>query len=123
MRRWRRSFPPTVVACGALAVVVAVTAMLPALAHAHWDITALPRVDRTTRLGVDARRLDPTFHTVGHKAAYDGQFYWGIAVDPVGAGHVHGALDKPSYRYGHPLLAWLAWLVSGGDARGAAVAL
>ena len=81
-----------------------------------WSLTALPRVDSKTKLGAVARALDPGFHTV-HPGAYDGQFYWGIAVDPLATGDAHKAFDKPSYRYGHPLYGWLAWLVSAGWAK------
>jgi hypothetical protein len=69
-----------------------------------------------------ARAVDPGFHTV-HPGAYDGQFYWGIAVDPLATGRAHKAFDKASYRYGHPLYGWLGWLVSAGRARAVPVAL
>jgi hypothetical protein len=49
--------------------------------------------------------------------AYDGQFYWGIAIDPLATGTLHHAFDKPSYRYGHPLYGWLGWLLSADHAR------
>jgi hypothetical protein len=84
-------------------------------------VTSLPRVDAATPLGAEAKRIDPRFRTV--HGSYDGQFYWGIAVDPLAVGNVHAALDKPSYRYGHPLYGWLGWLLSAGQARAAALAL
>jgi hypothetical protein len=105
-----------------LAVVVAVVAMIPTLHSAGWSLTALPRVDAKTPLGAAARSVDPQFHTV-HPGAYDGQFYWGIAVDPLATGRVHRAFDKPSYRYGHPLYGWLGWLLGAGRARAAPAAL
>ena len=74
----------------------------------------MPRVDSTTKLGAAALGLDRDFHTV-HPGAYDGQFYWAVAVDPLARGNVHRLLDKPSYRYGHPLYGWLGWLLSGGQ--------
>ena len=82
----------------------------------------LPRVDSATRLGTLARALEPGFRTV-HPGAYDGQFYWGIAVDPLAIGKLHGAFDKASYRYGHPLYGWLGWVLSAGQARAAAAGL
>jgi hypothetical protein len=96
--------------------------MLPTLRSAGWSLSALPRVDAKTKLGAAARALDPGFHTV-HPGAYDGQFYWGVAVDPLALGRVHNAFDKASYRYGHPLYGWLGWLFSAGRARAAPAAL
>ena len=72
--------------------------------------------ERCDKTGASA--LDPGFRGV-HSAGYDGQFYWGIAVDPLALGSVHRYFDKPSYRYGHPLYGWLGWLVSGGQATAA----
>jgi hypothetical protein len=69
-----------------------------------------------------ARAHDPSFRTVP-AGAYDGQFYWGIAVDPIATGDVHQAFDAASYRYGHPLLGWLGWLLSAGQARAVPFAL
>ncbi len=117
--RPRRVPPPAV---GLLAVLVASIAMLAALSMDNWSLTALPRVDSMTRLGKAARTLDPGFHTV-HPGAYDGQFYWGIAVDPLATGTVHKAFDKASYRYGHPLYGWLGWLLSAGKPRAVPAAL
>ena len=96
--------------------------MIPTLRHAGWNLTALPRVDSKTKLGAAVRAVDPGFRTV-HPGAYDGQFYWGVAVDPLAIGHVHNAFDKASYRYGHPLYGWLGWLFSAGRARAVPAAL
>jgi len=109
-------------ACGVLAVLAALVALIPVLRPVGWDLTALPRVDANTGMGTAARRVDPGFHAVT-TGAYDGQFYWGIAVDPIATGDVHQAFDTASYRYGHPLLGWLGWLLSAGQARGAPAAL
>jgi hypothetical protein len=73
-------------------------------------------------MGKAARARDPGFRTVT-TGDYDGQFYWGIAVDPIATGNVHQAFDTASYRYGHPLLGWLGWLLSAGRARAAPAAL
>jgi hypothetical protein len=96
--------------------------MVPTLRSASWDLTVLPRVGASGALGAEAHRLDPGFHTV-RRGAYDGQFYWAIAIDPLATGRLHDDLDKPSYRYGHPLYAWLAWLVSVDRARAVPAAL
>src|SRR5665213_568166 len=109
-------------ACGVLAVLAALVALIPVLRPVGWDLTALPRLDNNTGMATAARKLDPGFHTV-KTGAYDGQFYWGIAVDPIATGNVHEDFDKASYRYGHPLLGWLGWLLSGGQARAAPAAL
>jgi hypothetical protein len=96
--------------------------MIPTLRHAGWNLSALPRVDSKTKLGAAARAADPGFRTV-HPGAYDGQFYWGIAVDPLATGRVYNTFDKASYRYGHPLYGWLGWLFSAGRARAVPAAL
>jgi hypothetical protein len=109
-------------ACAALAVCAAVAALVPAIRPAGWSLTVLPRVAANTGMGAAARKIDPGFHTVANDD-YDGQFYWGIAVDPIATGDVHQAFDTASYRYGHPLLGWLGWLFSAGQARAAPAAL
>ena len=116
----RRSGPA--LCSGLVALLLASLEMTRALAPAGWSLTVLPRVDSATRLGALARALEPGFRTV-HPGAYDGQFYWGIAVDPLAIGNLHGAFDKASYRYGHPLYGWLGWLLSAGQARAAAAGL
>jgi hypothetical protein len=105
-----------------VAAVLAVGLMVPMLRSAGWSLTVLPHVDSRSGLGVVARELDQGFHTV-HPGAYDGQFYWGIAVDPLATGKTHDLLDKPSYRYGHPLYGWLGWLFSAGQASAVPAAL
>src|SRR4051812_49291681 len=112
--------PP--LACGVLAVALSATAIVASIRPEGWSLTALPRVDAATPMGAAARARDPSFHTV-HPGAYDGQFYWGIAVDPIATGNVHQAFDTASYRYGHPLYGWLGWLFSAGQARAAPDAL
>jgi hypothetical protein len=108
--------------CGTVAVAAALVAMLPALRPAGWSLTILPRVGEGTLMARAARERDPSFRLVP-VGAYDGQFYWGIAVDPIATGDVHQAFDKASYRYGHPLLGWLGWVLSAGQARAAPAAL
>jgi uncharacterized membrane protein (UPF0136 family) len=111
-----------VLGCGLLAVLVAVIALVVTLRPVGWSLSALPRVDSKTGMGAAARALDPGFRTV-HPGAYDGQFYWGIANDPLATGTLHHAFDKASYRYGHPLYGWLGWLFSAGRARAVPAAL
>ena len=105
-----------------LAALAAGAAMLPVLQSGGWSLSALAHVNASTGMGRAARAIDPDFRTV-QTGAYDGQFYWGVAVDPLASGHVHRSFDKASYRYGHPLYGWLAWLVSAGRARAAPAAL
>src|SRR5436190_9652294 len=106
------------IACGALAVMLTVATMIPSLRPAGWSLTVLPRVDSGTGMGDAARAIDPGFRTI-HPSAYDGQFYWGVAVDPIATGDVHQYFDTARYRYGHPLYGWLGWLFSAGQARAA----
>ena len=82
-------------------------------------MTSLPRVAQHTPLARVARDVDPGFHLVP-RPGYDGQFYWAIAIDPLATNDAHTAVDKPSYRYGHPLLGWLGWLFSAGQGGAAA---
>jgi hypothetical protein len=109
-------------AYGVLAVILAIVAMIPSLRPAGWSTTVLPRVGAGTPMGGSAKAIDPSFRLV-EQGSYDGQFYWGIAVDPVARGSVHASFDTASYRYGHPLFGWLGWLASAGQARAAAPAL
>ena len=85
-------------------------------------MTSLPRVGQHTPLAGIARDVDPGFHLVP-RPGYDGQFYWAIAIDPLATNDAHTAVDKPSYRYGHPLLGWLGWLFGAGQGGAAAVVL
>jgi hypothetical protein len=110
------------VAYGVLAIATTTLALIPVLRPAGWSVTVVPRVAANTAMGEAARKTDPGFRTVD-VGAYDGQFYWGIAVDPLATGDVHQAFDTASYRYGHPLLGWLGWLLSAGQARAAPAAL
>jgi uncharacterized membrane protein (UPF0136 family) len=109
-------------ACGGLAVLLTVLALVPMLRPVGWDVTALTRVSNPgTPMGDRAKAIDPSFHTVSN--AYDGQFYWGIAIDPLAQGYIHQRFDDASYRYGHPLLGWLGWLFSGDTSRAVPAAL
>jgi hypothetical protein len=119
---WIRRVGPVPIACGLLAAALTVVTMAAVLRPEGWSLTALPRVDSATPMGADAKARDPGFRTV-HPGAYDGQFYWGIAVDPIAVGEVHRDFDSAAYRYGHPLYGWLGWIFSAGQARAAPAAL
>jgi hypothetical protein len=113
--RVRSTFVPCriAVACGVIALTVGGTAVVARLSSVDWSVTGLPRVAAGSGLGRLARRIDPDFQTV-RRGAYDGPFYWGIAIDPLAGGGAHRFFDKASYRYGHPLDGWAGWLVAGG---------
>ena len=121
VRITRRVVPPEAVAA-ALALALAGVVAAATLRPDGWNVTSLPRVAAGTPLAAVAHRVDPGFATVP-SAGYDGQFYWAIAVDPLARGRAHAAVDKPTYRYGHPLFGWLGWLFSAGRASAAAGAL
>jgi hypothetical protein len=103
-------------------LVIATLVVIPSLRPEGWDVSALPQVATGSSLGTAAKRIDSGFRTAG-AGGYDGQFYWAIAVDPLARGSVHRDVDKPSYRYGHPLYGWLGWLFSAGQGQAAASAL
>jgi hypothetical protein len=110
------------IACGAAALALGLLSTLSSLGAAGWDVTALPRVDAQKPLGGLAREIDPGFHTIS-PGAYDGQWYWGIAVDPLATGRAHADFDHPAYRYSHPFFGWLGWLLSAGQNGAAATVL
>jgi hypothetical protein len=103
-------------ACGALALTLTGVALVPLLRPVGWNVTALVRVASLgTPMGERAHAIDPRFRTVSN--GYDGQFYWGIGIDPLATGYIHQRFDNASYRYGHPLLGWVAWLLSADQRR------
>src|SRR4051812_21986254 len=113
---------PVPVAYGLLAVLLAIIVMIPSLRPAGWSVTVLPRVDAHSGMGQAAKTIDPSFRLVD-QGAYDGQFYWGIAVDPLARGGVHASFAAASSPPGPPLLGWLGCLAPGGQAPAAAAAL
>jgi hypothetical protein len=119
---WRPSRRARIVGCGLVAVVVSVAAIGVKLNSGDWNLTVLPQVGSKTRMAIVAKALDPGFRTA-RAGGYDGQFYWGVAIDPLATGSVHRAFDKASYRYGHPLYGWISWLLSADSARRAPAAL
>jgi hypothetical protein len=106
----------------AFALVLALLATVATVRPIEWNITGLATVGMSSPLARDAREIDPDFRLVG-RPGYDGQFYWAIAVDPLATNRVHRGVDNASYRYGHPLLGWVGWLLSGGQAGAVADAL
>jgi hypothetical protein len=106
----------------AFALVLALLATVATVRPIGWNVTALATVGAHTQLARDAREIDPDFWLVD-RPGYDGQFYWAIAVDPLATNRLHRGVDNASYRYGHPLLGWVGWLLSGGQASAAAGAL
>ena len=109
-------------ACGSLALLLTLVALVPLLRPAGWSLTVLPRVaGPDTPMGERAHAIDAGFHTV--RGGYDGQFNWGIAIDPLARGYIHQRFDNAPYRYGHPLYGWLGWLLSGDRSRAVPAAL
>src|SRR4051812_31284800 len=45
---------------------------------------------------------------------YDGQWFLGLAYDPLLLGDLTDGFDMPRYRAGRPLMAMTGWLLSGG---------
>lgn len=63
------------------------------------------------------RSLDPDFRFVSTHDAYDGRYFWTMAVDPFARGEAHDLIDLAAYRYGHPLYSWVAALLSFGHVK------
>jgi hypothetical protein len=117
--RQRLAIPFT---CAAIAAVLTMLVAIPLLRPVGWNLSALPHVaGPATPMGRKALEIDPSFHVVS--GGYDGQFYWGIAVDPLARGYVHQRFDNAPYRYGHPLLGWVGWAISLGKPRWVPAAL
>jgi len=106
-------------ACGLLAAALAGLAIFAAARPHNGNLSALVRMSAGppfAELAQAARQRDSTFVELPQNS-YDGQFYWGVAVDPLATGSIHGDLDDPPYRYGHPLYSWLARAAAGGRVR------
>jgi hypothetical protein len=54
---------------------------------------------------------------------YDGQWYLGLAEDPLLRGGLAATFDRPRYRAGRPLYAWTGWLLAAGRPRRIPLAL
>jgi hypothetical protein len=84
-------------------------------ARLGWDPTA-PFVVGTS-WGLDealAARHVQVRVTPGN--GYDGQWFLGLAHDPLLRGHLADGFDMPRYRAGRPLQAFAGWLLAGGRA-------
>lgn len=54
---------------------------------------------------------------------YDGQWFYGLALDPLLGEDLTAGFDMPRYRANRPLLGMAAWLLAGGQAAAVPVAL
>lgn len=92
------------------------------LQPAHLELTAPFQVGTGWRLDEAlAARGIPARITPGH--GYDGQWFLGLAYDPLLRGGVASGFDMPRYRAGRPLHAMAGWLLAGGRSRAIPAAL
>jgi hypothetical protein len=110
---WRR-----VLGVGGAGLVLGCLFLLLQFLRLGFDVTAPFQVGTGWRLdealvarGIPAR-INP-----GH--GYDGQWYLGLAFDPLLRDQLATGFDMPRYRAGRPLHAMAGWLLAGG--RGAAI--
>jgi hypothetical protein len=110
---WRR-----VLGVGGAGLVLGCVFLLLQFLRLGFDVTAPFQVGTGWRLdealvarGIPAR-INP-----GH--GYDGQWYLGLAYDPLLRDQLATGFDMPRYRAGRPLHAMAGWLLAGG--RGAAI--
>jgi hypothetical protein len=78
-----------------------------------WDPTAPFVVGTSWRLDEElaARHIPVTLHP-GH--GYDGQWFLGLAYDPLLGERLAAGFDMPRYRAGRPLQPVVGWLLAGG---------
>ena len=91
-------------------------------ARLGWEPTA-PFVVGTS-WGLDeelAARHLPVATTPGN--GYDGQWFLGLAYDPLLGERLAASFDMPRYRAGRPLQAVAGWLLAGGQAEAIPVGL
>jgi hypothetical protein len=80
-----------------------------------WEPTAPFVVGTTWRLDEElAARRVPVKVTPGH--GYDGQWFLGLAYDPLLRERLAAGFDKPRYRARRPLQPVVGWLLAGGRA-------
>jgi hypothetical protein len=78
-----------------------------------WEPTAPFVVGTTWRLDEElAARRVPVTVTPGH--GYDGQWFLGLAYDPLLRERLAAGFDKPRYRARRPLQPVVGWLLAGG---------
>jgi hypothetical protein len=81
-----------------------------------WEPTAPFVVGTTWRLDEElAARRVPVKVTSGH--GYDGQWFLGMAYDPLLRERLAAGFDKPRYRARRPLQPVVGWLLAGGQTR------
>jgi hypothetical protein len=87
-----------------------------------WEPTAPFVVGTTWRLDEElAARHVPVTVTPGH--GYDGQWFLGLAHDPLLHQRLAAGFDKPRYRARRPLQPLVGWLLAGGQTRAVPLAL
>src|SRR5690349_18393493 len=105
----------TVALLCALVAVGAALLTVVAAQDGRPDPTALVKLSTADALAPDARATDPDFVLVAPQAHYDGVYYYAIARDPLLRGDEHTKIDQAAYRYGHPMVGWMARVVSLGQ--------
>ena len=101
--------------CAAVAVLASLLTLVGT--QGGWpDPTALINLATSEPLAPVATATDPDFVLVGIQQHYDGVYYYAIARDPLARGLEHTLIDQAPYRYGHPMLGWLARVASLGKA-------
>jgi hypothetical protein len=125
VRALRRLSGSDVVVAAICAVVAVLAGLLAMLASQDGSLhpSALVKISDQDPLAGLARGADPHFRFVTLAEHYDGAYYYAIARDPFLSGKAHTLIDRPAYRYGHPLHGWLAGLLSFGQARAVPLAL
>jgi hypothetical protein len=79
----------------------------PFFVGTFWDLD-----DALAERGIEVQTVPGT--------GYDGQWYLGLAYDPLLLDDLSDGFDMPRYRAGRPLLGMAGWLASGGGLLGAA---
>lgn len=108
---------PIPVACGIVALVLALVPVSAALGTFGGHPSGLIRMSAEEPMASLATRLDPQFRFVHREAHYDGVYFYAMALDPIATGEANELIDWPAYRYGHPGYGWLAGLLSFGQPR------
>lgn len=104
------------VVCGCLALAMGVVVALAALTGPQGHVSTFVRMSVYDAMAPHALAADRSFVLIEHPDHYDGLYYYTIARDPFALGDFHTAIDRSAYRYGHPGYAWLAAVLSSGNA-------
>jgi hypothetical protein len=108
--RWR-----AVVGVAAAGLVVGCLLLVLQFVRLGWEPTAPFVVGTSWRLDEElAARHRPVQLTPGN--GYDGQWFLGLAYDPLLGQRLASSFDMPRYRAGRPLQAVTGWLLAGGQA-------